>query len=91
MGYLSTMTMIESGADRQILLRWHLQSIVAVGRCRMSGQYPGGLKEVILRSRVSEHGRLFVHPARSARPLSIRFVCVMLNSGVWSSSPWPRP
>lgn len=26
MGYLSTMAMIESGADRQILLRWHLQT-----------------------------------------------------------------
>jgi hypothetical protein len=26
MGYLSTMAMIESGADRPILLRWHLQT-----------------------------------------------------------------
>lgn len=26
MGYLSTMAMIESGADQQVLLRWHLQT-----------------------------------------------------------------
>ena len=26
MGYLSAMAMIESGADRPILLRWHLQT-----------------------------------------------------------------
>ena len=25
MGYLSTMAMIETGADRKVLLRWHLQ------------------------------------------------------------------